>query len=377
MSVRRRDLVHQLKSSSKQEPSLAQLLLRWYRRHKRDLPWRRTKDPYRVWLSEVMLQQTRVATVIPYYKQFLERFPTVDRLARAPEQELLESWSGLGYYRRARQMQAAARLIVSEYGGEFPRDFDALKKLPGIGDYTAAAISSITRGEKRAVLDGNVIRVLTRLLDDDRDSGSASVRADLHAHAQALIETAGPRSAGTFNQAMMELGATLCTPRKPQCLLCPIGDLCMARKQGAQGERPVKRRKAAIERLHLAVAIVRKGELLLVRQRPADAAVMPGFWELPEAQGGQLDDLGFEPAAIRLGEALGPFRHAITFRDYQGEVYQAKLSGRPGAGYRWVTLRELGSLPLTTISRKAIAVAQGGLGKGRKQSRSAKLFRTD
>ena len=313
-----------------------------------------------------MLQQTRVATVIPYYERFLKRFPAVDRLADAPEQELLEVWSGLGYYRRARQMQAAARVIVSEYGGEFPLTYEGLKKLPGIGDYTAAAISSITRGEKRAVLDGNVIRVLTRLLDDDRDSALASVRSDLQAHVQALIETAGPRSAGPFNQAMMELGATLCTPRKPQCLVCPLGDFCTARKRGTQSERPVKRPKAASEKLELAVTIVMKGRRLLVRQRPSDAAVMAGFWEFPEAQGTELSDHGFQRAGIRLGEPLGLFRHAITFRDYKVVVYQASLAGRLSEGHRWVSLEELRSLPLTTISRKALAVAQRYPGKWRK-----------
>ena len=321
-----------------------------------------------------MLQQTRVAAVIPYYERFLRRFPSVDSLAQTPEQDLLESFSGLGYYRRARQMKAAAQVVVSELGGQFPRDYDALKKLPGIGDYTAAAIASITRGEKRAVLDGNVIRVLTRLLDDDRDTARPSVKSDLQAQAQALIETSGPRSAGTFNQAMMELGATVCAPRKPQCLVCPLSEFCISRKRGTQSERPVKLRRSAYKQLKLAVAVVTKGARLLVRQRPADAAVMPGFWELPEAQESKLGRESFQHAGIMLGEQLGQFRHAITFRDYRGMVYQAKLSGKLRKGYRWVNLEKLGSLPLTTISHKALAVAQRGPGNERKQSLDTKLF---
>ena len=367
----------QSRTTCSQRRKLVQALLKWYRRHKRDLPWRRTKDPYRIWVSEVMLQQTRVTTVIPYYERFLKIFPTVDSLARVSEQELLEVWSGLGYYRRVRQMKAAAQKVVSEFGSEFPGGYDGLRKLPGIGDYTAAAIASITRGEKRAVLDGNVIRVLTRLFDDDRDTARPSVKSDLQAQAQALIETVGPRSAGTFNQAMMELGATVCTPRKPQCLVCPLTEFCIARNRGTQSERPVKLRRSAYKQLKLAVAVVTKGARLLVRQRPADAAVMPGFWEVPEAQESKLGRESFQHAGIRLGEPLGRFRHAITFRDYQAVVYQAKLSDKLRKGYRWVSLEELGLLPLTTISHKALAVAQRGPGKGRKQSLDAKLFRTD
>ena len=367
----------QSRTTCSQRRKLVQALLKWYRRHKRDLPWRRTKDPYRIWVSEVMLQQTRVTTVIPYYERFLKIFPTVDSLARVSEQELLEVWSGLGYYRRVRQMKAAAQKVVSEFGSEFSGGYDGLRKLPGIGDYTAAAIASITRGEKRAVLDGNVIRVLTRLFDDDRDTARPSVKSDLQAQAQALIETVGPRSAGSFNQAMMELGATVCTPRKPQCLVCPLTEFCISRKRGTQSERPVKLRRSAYKQLKLAVAVVTKGARLLVRQRPADAAVMPGFWEVPEAQESKLGRESFQHAGIRLGEPLGRFRHAITFRDYQAVVYQAKLSDKLRKGYRWVSLEELGLLPLTTISHKALAVAQRGPGKGRKQSLDAKLFRTD
>ena len=321
-----------------------------------------------------MLQQTRVAAVIPYYERFLRRFPTVDSLAQAPEQDLLETWSGLGYYRRVRQMKAAAQEVVSEHGGEFPRGYDGLRTLPGIGDYTAAAIASITRGEKRAVLDGNVIRVLTRLFDDDRDTARPSVKSDLQAQAQALIETVGPQSAGTFNQALMELGAIVCTPRSPQCLVCQLTEFCISRKRGTQSERPVKLRRSAYKQIKLAVAVVTKGARLLVRQRPADTPVMPGFWELPEVQGSRVDEGGFRAAGIQLGEPLGQFRHAITFRDYKGVVYHARFSGRLRTGYQWVSLGELGSLPLTTISRKALAVAQRGPGKTRTQSRNAKLF---
>ena len=224
-------------------------LLGWYRRHKRDLPWRHAKDPYRIWLSEVMLQQTRVATVIPYYERFLKRFPTLERLAAAPEQSLLEAWSGLGYYRRARQMQAAARQLVTENGGCFPTDYAELRALPGFGDYTAAALSSIAFGRRHAAVDGNVVRVLARLGDEERNVAETAVRRDLRQAAQGLVQSVGPRSAGTWNQALMELGAMVCTPRAPRCDICPVSRWCKARQAGSELARPVKDPRRKTERV--------------------------------------------------------------------------------------------------------------------------------
>ncbi len=337
--------------------NLVHALLSWYRRHHRDLPWRNTRDPYRIWLSEIMLQQTRVTTVIPYYERFLDRFPTIDSLADAPEQQLLECWSGLGYYRRARQMQQAARHIVEEHGGDFPRDYDSIRALPGIGVYTAAAVASIAFGLPHAVVDGNVLRVLTRLFNEEGDISKAEVRGRIEEQAQALGQAGAPRRFALFNQAVMELGATLCVPRNPRCLLCPLRGSCAARKKGVENQRPVKAAKAKAEKLDMAVAVVRRGTKLLLRQRPADLPLMPGFWELPEISGKKLGADCFDGLGLTGLESLGEFRHGITFRAYRGRAYRARLRGRAPRGYSWVTPERLPALALTTVTRKALAVA--------------------
>ncbi len=335
---------------------LTTALLGWYRRHKRDLPWRRAKGPYRIWLSEVMLQQTRVATVIPYYERFLKRFPTLESLAAAPEQSLLEAWSGLGYYRRARQMQAAARQLVTENDGCFPTDYAQLRALPGFGDYTAAAVASIAFGWRHAAVDGNVVRVLARLGDEDRNVAETAVRRDLRRAAQALVESVGPRSAGTWNQALMELGATVCTPRAPRCEQCPISRLCRARRAGTQHLRPVKNRPRKTERVVTSVIVCESRGRYLMRQRPAAAARMPGFWEFPEVEGrapleSDLADWGMSDAA-----RLGKFSHSITFRVYEVNVYRAMLVGTRPKLFRWVSRKRLLTMPITTVARKALGV---------------------
>jgi A/G-specific adenine glycosylase len=347
------------KKTGKRE-AIARRLLAWYRRHRRPLPWRETQDPYAIWVSEIMLQQTRVAAVIPYYQRFLALFPTVEALANAPEAELLEAWAGLGYYRRARQMQQAARQIVNDHARAVPDTYESLLALPGIGSYTAAAVASIAFGLPHAVVDGNVIRVLTRLFDDGRDITKTSTRADLAARAQGLLESAGRGSSGQFNQAMMELGATVCLPRGPQCLLCPLTEHCLARRGGTQLERPRKKAKDKVEKLELVVALVARGEKLLLRQRPRDAAIMPGFWELPQAEAPRLDAGCFKDLGIDCDGPAGEFRHAITFRTYRGQVHRGIVHGRAPRGYRWLSQGELAGLPLTTITRKALSAA--GLG---------------
>jgi A/G-specific adenine glycosylase len=345
--------------------AIGRRLLAWYRRHQRPLPWRETRDPYAIWVSEIMLQQTRVTAVIPYYERFLKRFPNVEALAKAPEAELLEAWAGLGYYRRARQMQQAARQIVSGHAGTVPDTYESLLALPGIGSYTAAAVASIAFGLPHAVVDGNVIRVLTRLFDDGRDVTKSATRADLSGRAQQLLESAGRGASGQFNQAMMELGATLCLPRNPQCLLCPLAEHCLARRGGTQLERPRKKAKDKVEKLELAVALVARGERLLLRQRPNDAPIMPGFWELPQAEAPRLDPGCFEELGIECNGLAGEFRHAITFRTYRGRVRHGVLHGRAPRGHRWLSQGMLAGLPLTTITRKALAAAGLGLEKNR------------
>ncbi len=323
---------------------LAAALLRWYRRHRRPLPWRDTEDPYRIWISEVMLQQTRAAAVIPYYERFLKRFPSLEALARSSETALLECWSGLGYYSRARNLRRAAQHIVAESGGRFPQTCEGWAALPGVGPYTAAAVASIAFHQTVAVLDGNVARVMARLENHRGDVRSPRVREELREKAQALLDRRHP---GEFNQAVMELGATVCLPRRPQCPLCPVSDACEARRLGVQNELPVRLAGREPVRLEITVAMVERNGTVLLRRRPDKLSLMPGFWELPQAE-------GLEPRGFILGERLKSFRHSITHHEYTATVFRAALRGRPPAGYHWISRQRLKALPLTTITRKAL-----------------------
>ncbi len=314
------------------------LLLRWYRHSRRDLPWRATRDPYRIWLSEIMLQQTRVETVLPYYEAFLERFPDIAALASAPEAELLHQWSGLGYYSRARNMQRAAKQIA--LAGAFPCDHEKLRALPGVGDYTAAAVASMAFGLPFAAVDGNVLRVLARVFNDARDIGAPLVRRQFRQLAQATLD---PRHPGDFNQAMMELGATICVPRNPRCVACPVHAQCGAHAAGRTAELPVKLKRHQPKNETLSVAVVFRGDLVLLRQRPPDAARMAGFWELPETA--ELPGL----TAIRY---QGAFRHTIVYTVFEVEVSTGVLQRAP-LGANWMDTTG-NSVPLTTITRKAL-----------------------
>jgi A/G-specific adenine glycosylase len=319
-------------------------LLAWYRQGHRDLPWRRTADPYRIWVSEIMLQQTRAQAVIPYYQRFLERFPTVDALAAAAEEDVLALWSGLGYYSRARNLHRAARLVAG--AGSFPRDYDALRALPGIGDYTAAAIASIAFQLPYAVLDGNVLRVVARVENDASDITATRTRGRFRAVAQEWLD---PRHPGMFNQALMELGATLCLPRNPLCLVCPLAAVCRAREEGVAAQLPVKLRKAAAEQIDGTLLIVRRGCRILLRQRDAAARRMPGFWDLPAPE-----DL---PAA-RTGRHFGEIRHTITHYHYTLTVMAASWAplpkANPGPRFGWFRPMRLAGIPLSTTARKAL-----------------------
>ena len=304
-------------------------LLQWYEAHQRDLPWRRDADPYRVWVSEIMLQQTRVAAVLDYYARWMQRFPTVQTLAAAREQTVLALWSGLGYYHRARRMHQAAKVIIRERKGEFPRSAEAWRELPGIGRYTAAAIASIAFAEPVAVGDGNVVRVLVRLF------GRAEGREAAWQRAEALLDRECP---GDFNQAMMELGATVCTPRAPQCLTCPLISWCVTR--GAEAPRP----RAVRKRKQVHYALARKGNLVLLVQRHLDAKRMSGMWELPEL------------AADTIVEPLAKFRHSITDTDYEVSVVPASASLVPrlDGDVRWFTPTQWKKLAITGLTRKIL-----------------------
>lgn len=302
-------------------------LLAWYDEHARDLPWRKSRDPYRVWLSEVMLQQTRVAAVIEHYHEFLRRFPTVEKLAAARQSSVLAAWSGLGYYRRARMLHAAAKVIARKLRGTFPSTAQGWRELPGIGRYTAAAIASIAFGEAVAVVDGNVERVLQRVF------GKALSSPQVWQVAEDLLDYARP---GDFNQAMMELGATVCTPRAPACLTCPVLDTCATRGElaGVAQKSPQKKRE-----IHYALHC--RDSQVFLAQRPQSASLMPGMWELPETE-----------APSNHGKPIFSVKHSITTTDYTVRVWDG--SSRAIARGKWIPLSRLTRLPLTGLARKIL-----------------------
>ncbi len=349
-------------------------LLAWFSQFQRDLPWRRDKDPYRVWLSEIMLQQTRVAAAIPYYERFLERFPTVQSLAEAPPQEVLRLWAGLGYYSRARNLQKAAQEIVTKHHGIFPQSEEQALALPGIGSYTAAAILSIAYGKKIAVLDGNVARVLARLGAVTGDLRSNGRWSQLQQTASTLLD---PCSPGDWNQALMELGATLCTPRSPQCLLCPVTEFCEARRLGLAGAIPEKRKKRDSVEIILAslVLVNPKGRTLLLpppksRQKSSSraevATLLSRMWHFPTIQVHQDADWELRQHAQKLFPTLGKFhfipaakaRHAVTFHRITILPFRANVRELPRlASAKSVPLSDLDSLPISNLTRKVACSA--------------------
>jgi A/G-specific adenine glycosylase len=323
--------------------NLARLLLAWYRRGHRDLPWRRTQDPYCIWVSEIMLQQTRAQAVIPYYERFLERFPTVEALAAAEESDVLVLWAGLGYYSRARNLRRAAQQIVA--AGGFPREYAALRALPGIGDYTAAAIASIAFELPHAVVDGNVLRVVSRVENDAADIAAPRTRDRFR---QIAREWMGRSRPGAFNQALMELGATVCLPANPLCRECPVASLCRARQEGTVAQLPVKLRKTEPVQIAAVLLLVRSDGRILLRRKEAAARRMAGFWELPSPA--ELPD-------ARAGKSFGAFRHTITHHHYTFTVRAA--TGQPnGEQFGWFLPAELAAIPLSTTARKALKLVE-------------------
>jgi A/G-specific adenine glycosylase len=334
-------------------------LLEWYARNRRNLPWRQSSDPYAIWVSEIMLQQTRVAVVVERYQAFMERFPTLVSLALAPEQDVLAMWSGLGYYRRARMLQKAAKFVAENLGGNLPARSEELQHLPGIGAYTAAAVASIAHGERVALVDGNVERVLCRVAGweaGSRKGGGAPLRRKITELAGHLLDPARP---GDFNQAMMELGATVCTPRNPQCLLCPLHADCKTR-----GEHKTPRRAPMISRVVAHALSVRSPRVrgkrpgpmareVLLEQRPAQVTVMPGLWELPG-----LRESNVPPQNLRM-----TVRHAIMRVNYYVRIRtvfedDVETLTVKGGERKWVPLREAGEMALTGLARKVLKRAQ-------------------
>lgn len=337
---------------------LAAQLLAWYRADHRILPWRLTRIPYRIWISEVMLQQTRVEAVIPHYEAFLRRYPTLAALAEASEEDVLASWAGLGYYRRARQLHAASKRVVSDYGGELPRSYSQMRALPGIGDYTAAAIASIAFDEPRAALDGNALRVLSRMADERRDIRTAATQSALRGAAQGLMDAVPRGSRGDFTQALIELGAVVCVPRTPRCEQCPWSVSCSGLAGGSAPYLPIKGARSVPRSVSLSVALVFRDQRVLLRQRPSDVSIMPGFWELPMASGDISALRALTGVRSVDAEELGSFAHAITNTQYTVRVYLADSGDTLAQDQRWIPVEALSHLPLSTISRKAMRIAR-------------------
>lgn len=342
---------------------IQQKLLQWYEKNKRDLPWRKTRDPYAVWISETMLQQTQVATVIPYYERFLKTFPTVHHLAEADLSDVLRIWEGLGYYSRARNLHKAARTIVTRFDGIIPENSEDLRTLPGIGRYTAGAILSIAFNKDAPILDGNIKRVFCRLYAIPKNPKERETEERLWSISGSLIPKGNTSS---FNQGLMELGATICTPREPLCLLCPLRHPCRAKEQGNPEDFPKKVSKKEIPHVEAVSAVIIKGDRVLLRQRPP-RGLLGGLWEFPNwpiEEGKDLKrslktHLKKEGAStVRLDNPVGTLKHTyshfkLTLHVYHCELPDGRISGK------WVSLRDLREHPMSRLHRRIAQVIHG------------------
>lgn len=358
----------EVRLDAKQIDAFRRALLDWYDENQRDLPWRRASDPYAVWVSEIMLQQTRVDQVRPYYDRFMERFPTVAHLGKAPLEDVLKAWEGMGYYARARNLHRAARRVVDEHGGRIPDDSAQISDLPGIGPYTAAAILSIAFGRDCPVVDGNVVRVLSRLFHLIDDPATSAARKRLDSLAGRLLARG---RAGEFNQAMMELGATICTPRQPRCGECPVNPYCKARKTLPDPSvLPRKRPRKQRPHHHVAAGIVSRNDEVLIVRRPTEG-LLGGLWEFPGGIVGKgvegktflaeeiKNTLGI---GIRVDSAVATLRHAFTHFEMTLQGYCCShLEGvarhRDGNECRWVRFEDLGRFAFPRAYRRLIEAA--------------------
>lgn len=357
---------------------VAAVLLHWIDAgNLRDLPWRaEPRDPYVVWVSEIMLQQTQVATVTPYLQRWLERFPTLEALAAAELDEVLKAWEGLGYYSRARNLHKAAKIVVERHDGQLPADRRSLLDLPGIGKYTAGALLSIAFGQRAAVLDGNVKRVLARVYDVDGEIGKSSTETHLWSLAEGLVEAVGPGQAGPLNEALMDLGATICLPQRPRCLLCPLHAPCLARQRGTQEERPVRAVRKPLPHFDVTAAVLRRPgqpEQFLIGQRPPEG-MLGGLWEFP---GGKrqpaetlaeclLREMQEELAVVvAVGRPVAVVKHAYTHFRITLHAFECQLlDGEPQpvgvADWRWVTLNDLADYAFAVTDQKIILALRAG-----------------
>ncbi|KXG75283.1 A/G-specific adenine glycosylase [Thermotalea metallivorans] len=337
-------------------------LICWYRQNHRKLPWRETQNPYAIWVSEVMLQQTRVETVIPYFQQFMEKFPTVEALAKAHEEEVLKAWEGLGYYSRARNLHRGAKVVAEHYGGRIPHRLKEIKKIPGIGSYTAGAILSIAYGQPVPAVDGNVMRVFSRVFCVQEDIGGEKTKKEMEKIGAVVIP---PENPSFFNQGLMELGALICTPIAPKCIACPIFEACCARQKGIQHELPIKKKKTKVKEVFLEVGLVWKGDKLLITKRPGDS-LLAGLWGFPAVE----REKGWERGkSIRqeLKDTYGmevtgakhvlDATHIFTHLKWHMEVYVACFMEEAKIEYppvQWVTLKEIKQYPIPTAFRKVL-----------------------
>jgi A/G-specific adenine glycosylase len=347
-----------------QKQSLRRRLLAWYAKNARDLPWRRSRDPYRVWISEVMLQQTQVATVRDYFSRFVRALPDVRRLAAAEEQDVLRLWEGLGYYRRARQLHAAARKIVADHGGQFPQTLEELRELPGIGRYTAGAIASIAFDRRAPILEANTIRLLSRLIAYREDPLATAGQRALWQVAEEILPQ---KSAAQFNQALMELGSLVCTPSEPECDICPLSGVCAARTAGLQQKIPRPKPKQQYTEVREAAVVVRKNGRVLMRQCAANER-WAGLWDFPRFElvsEGPLfaaeeivnklrNQTGITCVAPRLLKTIrhGVTRYRITLDCYQAPYVAGRVRTANGAAVRWIPIADLRALPLNSTCRR-------------------------
>lgn len=339
-------------------------LLRWFRKHQRDLPWRKTKDPYLIWVSEIMLQQTQVQTVLPYYRRWAKSFPSVQALAGAPQSRVLKHWEGLGYYSRARNLHKGAKLVIREHGGKVPDTLAAISKLPGIGRYTAGAILSIAYDKSLPVLDGNVKRVVSRLFCLKENGASSASLGILWKTAEQLLPK---KNAGDFNQALMELGATVCTVKNPSCSICPVRKLCQAEAQNKQEEFPPKKAATPAKKIEVSAAVIERGGKIFIQQRPHHG-LMGGLWEFP---GGKRqknespddclrreirEELGVD---ILVREKLMTLKHSytqfyVTLHVYRCRLPAGRIRARACEQWKWVLPEELPAFPFPAANAKIV-----------------------
>jgi A/G-specific adenine glycosylase len=343
---------------------VAPRLLDWYRRQGRELPWRQTRDPYRIWLSEIMLQQTTVAAVIGYYQRFLENFPTVEHLAAAPLETVIDLWAGLGYYARARNLHAAARMVVEEYRAEFPQTADQLQQLPGVGRSTAGAIAALAFDQRAAILDGNVRRILCRLFALQQPPRSSATEKQLWQWAELLTPH---RNVHDYTQAIMDLGATVCLPRKPLCEQCPLNALCQARLLGLQSQLPLKQQRKPVPTRNEAALLLEKQGRFMVRRRPA-SGLLGGLWEFPTISL-EAGDMVEQKIALLMSDfavsgtprLLGSISHIYSHFRLELQLYQLSVDDLPRVGEGeadWVATEKLSQLALHGAHKKALAKLQ-------------------